>query len=106
MTWLSALVALLLPLVAAAQTPVPITAAELARHIGVLAHDSMRGRATPSRELELAAQHVAAEFQRLGLGASKWEASDWRNDPRIRRGENPWIQRYPIPGQYSLDHAA
>ena len=49
-----------------------ITAADLAARIGVLAHDSMMGRWTPSPELEKAAQYLAAEFARLGLvpGAS------------------------------------
>jgi hypothetical protein len=49
-----------------------ITAADLTTRIGVLAHDSMMGRWTPSPELEKAAQYIAAEFARLGLvpGAS------------------------------------
>jgi len=48
----------------AAQT---ITAADVLRRVSLLAHDSMMGRDTPSRGLELAAEHVAAEFRRAGL---------------------------------------
>lgn len=44
-----------------------ITPQLLAAHINVLAHDSMRGRATPSPELEKAADYVEAAFRRLGL---------------------------------------
>jgi len=44
-----------------------ITAADIRRRMAVLADDSMRGRDTPSPELEKAARHIAAEFRRLGL---------------------------------------
>ncbi len=52
---------------ARAQGPGAITAAVIARHVGVLADDSMRGRATPSPGLEQAAAYVAAAFRRAGL---------------------------------------
>ena len=44
-----------------------ITEQDLRRRIGVIAHDSMRGRYTPSPELEKTAEWIAGEFQRLGL---------------------------------------
>ncbi len=44
-----------------------ITAARIAHHIEVLAHDSLLGRATPSHGLDAAAAYVAAEFRRAGL---------------------------------------
>ena len=44
-----------------------ITAADVARRVGILAHDSMLGRDTPSRGLELTAQYVADQFRRFGL---------------------------------------
>ena len=44
-----------------------ITGAAIARHIGVLADDSLLGRATPSHGLDAAAAYVAAEFGRAGL---------------------------------------
>jgi len=37
------------------------------RRIGIIADDSMQGRATPSRGLEQTAQYVASEFRRSGL---------------------------------------
>ncbi len=85
----------------AAQAPKPaesatgaagsITAADVARRIGILAHDSMGGRDTPSRGLELAAQYVADQFKSFGLQPG---------------GENgTWFQRYPITRR-RLDPAA
>jgi hypothetical protein len=76
--------ALLLPLLAVAacaggttEAPSPeaaahravetITADDMARHIGVLAHDSMAGRDTPSPELEAAARYIAQRFSAMGL---------------------------------------
>src|SRR5919107_3279699 len=53
-----------------------ITAVDIARRIGVIADDSILGRDTPSRGLELTAEYVAAQFRRFGLQTS--------------------IQRYPI----------
>ena len=44
-----------------------ITEADVARRIHVIAHDSMMGRDTPSRGLELTAQYIADEFKRFGL---------------------------------------
>jgi hypothetical protein len=60
-----------------------ITAADLARHIGVIADDSMRGRSTPSPGLELTARYVASQFEKFGLTP----AGD----------SGTWFQRYPIP---------
>jgi hypothetical protein len=59
-----------------------ITEADVARRINIIAHDSMMGRDTPSRGLELTAQYIADEFKRLGLKPG---------------GENgTYFQRYPI----------
>jgi hypothetical protein len=44
-----------------------ITPDDVAHRIGLLAHDSMRGRETPSPELDQAAEYVGAEFRRFGL---------------------------------------
>jgi Zn-dependent M28 family amino/carboxypeptidase len=60
-----------------------VTAQGMSRHIGVLAHDSMQGRDTPSRGLERTAQYVADEFSKLGL------------KPGSQAGG--FIERYPIP---------
>ena len=61
--------------IAAAAT---ITAEDVARRIGIIAHDSMRGRSTPSPELEATATWLAAELESLsGKGAAPFEDSDW-----------------------------
>lgn len=44
-----------------------ITEADVRGRIGVLADDSMRGRGTPSPELEQVAAYIAGEFRRFGL---------------------------------------
>ena len=85
-----ALACLAPPLAAQAPEPVragsdaaaTITASDVARRVGMLAHDSMMGRGTPSRGLELTAKYVADEFRRFGLRPG---------------GDNgTWFQRYPI----------
>jgi peptidase M28-like protein len=59
-----------------------ITAGDVARHIGVIADDSMLGRDTPSRGLDLTARYVADQFRRFGL--------------RPGGDGGGWFQRYPI----------
>ena len=44
-----------------------IVAEDMARRIGFLAQDRLRGRATPSQGLDEAAEFIASEFRRLGL---------------------------------------
>lgn len=51
--------------------------------IGVMAHDSMRGRATPSPELDAVADWIASEFAGMGLQPAGDEGS--------------FIQRFPLP---------
>ena len=58
-----------------------ITGADVAHRIGIIAADSMMGRDTPSRGLELTAAYVADQFRKFGLK---------------RGGDNGWLQRYPI----------
>jgi hypothetical protein len=83
------LVAALIPVLLAAQAdPALVRAAEtitsedVLRRINVFAADSMLGRDTPSRELELAAQHMASEFRRMGL--------------RPAGGNGSYIQRFGV----------
>jgi hypothetical protein len=59
-----------------------ITASDVRSRIAALADDSMRGRGTPSPELDQAAEWIAGEFARLGLA------------PRGDAGT--FLQRYPI----------
>ena len=68
--------------VAPADAARSITASDVARIVGILAHDSMLGRDTPSRGLELTAQYVADQFRRFGL--------------KPGGDGGAWIQRYPI----------
>ena len=65
---------LLLPSALAAQSPASvqratqsITPEDIRRRIGIIADDSMRGRDTPSPELDKVATYIAGEFRRLGL---------------------------------------
>src|SRR2546425_4254991 len=44
-----------------------ITIADVQRRIGIIADDSMLGRATPSPQLDAVAAYVAGEFHRFGL---------------------------------------
>jgi len=60
-----------------------ITAGDMIERIGTLAHDSMRGRDTPSPGLEMAAGYLAAEFRALGLEPGGDDGS--------------FLQRYPLP---------
>ena len=60
-----------------------ITSADMIERIGVLAHDSMRGRDTPSPGLEMAARYIVREFRRMGLEGG------------AEGGE--FVQRYPFP---------
>ncbi len=70
------------------RTPAPgeaaITEALIRRHVDVIAADSMLGRDTPSRGLELTAAYVASHFQRLGL--------------RPGGDAGTFLQRYPLAG--------
>jgi len=64
------LLALLLLLQAPAavqQAAHTISPGDIRRRIGIIADDSMRGRDTPSPELDKVAQYIAAEYRRLGL---------------------------------------
>lgn len=59
-----------------------ITQEDFAWRVGVIAHDSMGGRDTPSRGLDLTAEWAASEFRRMGLRGGMPDGS--------------FIQRYPL----------
>ncbi|MDP2576220.1 MAG: M20/M25/M40 family metallo-hydrolase [Candidatus Palauibacterales bacterium] len=44
-----------------------ITASDMRARIEFLASDALRGRATPSRGLDIAAEYIAVEYRRMGL---------------------------------------
>ena len=78
---------LVFPPLACAQRPPAagegaITEALIRRHINVIADDSMLGRNTPSRGLDLTAAYVSAQFKRLGL--------------KPGGDSDSYIQRYPL----------
>lgn len=50
-----------------------ITASEVAEGVGIIAHDSMGGRRTPSPGLEATASYIASRFQAAGLEAAGTE---------------------------------
>lgn len=83
------LAALVLPMSVAAQqvgldaAARTITEADYFRRIGVIAHDSMQGRDTPSPGLDKTASWIASEFRRFGL--------------RGGAEGGGFIQRYPLP---------
>src|SRR5512134_3351816 len=83
-----ALAMLLLPTFAAAQqtdldrAAATITEADYLRRVGIIAHDSMQGRDTPSPGLDKTAAWIASEFQRFGLRGGASDGS--------------FIQRYPL----------
>jgi hypothetical protein len=68
-------------LAALAQTPAPkgttpaqwraaleqVSAADMRGHLSFIASDTLEGRKTPSRGLDLAAEYIAAQFRRAGL---------------------------------------
>jgi hypothetical protein len=59
-----------------------ITGKDVARRIGIIADDSMMGRDTPSRGLDLTARYIADQFRSVGL--------------RAGGDSGTWFQRYPI----------
>src|SRR5258708_38526754 len=65
-----------------------ITIADVQRRIGIIADDSMLGRATPSPQLDAVAAYVAGEFKRFGLKPGGDSGSYFQHYPlEIRRVE-------------------
>ena len=87
MMWACAAVAVLAPGCLTGQQATERGAAtireeDVAARIGVMAHDSMQGRATPSRGLELTAEWIASELGAMGL--------------RGGAPDGDFVQRYPL----------
>lgn len=100
---------------AVAEALATITAADVGRAVGVLAHDSMRGRDTPSPELEEAAAYLADRFRAMGLEPAgddgtfidrwAWERSRLSMDETVVRfqdGDAPGLEYgvdfFMVPG--------
>lgn len=60
-----------------------VTAEALRSHVRFLASDSLKGRNTPSPELDIAAEYIAAQFERLGaepaFSGSFFQEADFTN---------------------------
>lgn len=80
---------------AASRAADAITASLIQRHVDVIAHDSMMGRDTPSRGLELTARYVEDQFRRLGLepgGDSGGYQQRYAITQRKLDGEGSWVR--------------
>jgi len=82
----------LVPGMLAAQTPASlrqavsaITPADVIARIGILADDSMLGRATPSPQIEKVARYIAGEFRRFGLRPAGDSGGFIQHYPIVRR---------------------
>jgi Peptidase family M28 len=65
-----------------AEAAATITPNDVARRIGIIADDSMMGRDTPSRGLDMTAQYIADQFKQFGL--------------KPGGDSGGWFQHYPI----------
>jgi hypothetical protein len=85
-----------------------LTAREVRAHIGFLASDEMKGRDTPSPELEKAAGYVAGEFRRLGLRTSfQWYEYHLASVPNvigILEGSDPALKGQAVIVGGHMDH--
>src|SRR4026209_459723 len=89
---LSVLLVLVAAPAAVAQTSAPlhreaatITAEDVARRVGMIADDSMLGRDTPSRGLDMTAQYVANQFKPAGLKPGGDSGTCFQRYPITRR---------------------
>lgn len=116
-SWLPAM---LLPALLEAQNPgalaraaESITPQDVMRRVAVIADDSMLGRDNPSRGLELTAQYVASEFQRVGLrpagdrgsylqrfGLTRWAIDTGRSVIELTAGNKLGTARLGVEARY------
>ncbi|NNG17553.1 MAG: M28 family peptidase [Gemmatimonadales bacterium] len=78
-----------------------ITAADVARRVGIIADDSMMGRDTPSPGLEQTAAYIAAQFKAFGLEPAGDEGGYLQRYPLIRRRlkvEDSYMQAAEVDG--------
>ena len=83
-----------------------ITPQDIIRRIGVIAHDSMRGRDTPSPGLEMTAEWIAREFEAMGLGAGGNAGSFIQRYPLRRTRFSVAASRIEVSGGRTLHFAA
>ncbi len=66
-----------------------ITEALIRRHVNVIADDSMLGRNTPSRGLDMTASYIASQFKRLGLKPGGDSGTFIQRFPLMKAGTKP-----------------
>jgi peptidase M28-like protein len=74
-----------------------ITPQDIMRRVRIIADDSMLGRDTPSRGLELTARYVASQFERAGLRPAGGNGSYIQRFPFTRRGKASSQSRSEAP---------
>lgn len=92
-----------------------ITAQDVMRRVGVLAADSMQGRATPSPGLEQTAAYVVSEFKRAGLtpgagdgqyvqrfGVTRWTIDTGSSAVELRGSGGRAVARLGTDARYIL----
>ncbi len=83
-----------------------ITATDIARRVGIMAHDSMAGRDTPSPGLEKTASYIAREFDSFGLlPAIGTDFFQWYPLTEVRPGSRAGqsLTLRHSSGEYALD---
>ena len=75
-----------------------ITADAVFEHVAYLASDEMRGRDTPSPELEEAARYIAAHFEELGLTPAGGDGTFIQRWPFTRLAMDPAVTRAGFSG--------
>ncbi|MCU0621433.1 MAG: M20/M25/M40 family metallo-hydrolase [Gemmatimonadales bacterium] len=103
------------PSKAATAAVATITAGDVARRVGIIAHDSMGGRDTPSRGLDLTAQYVADEFRRFGLepagdsgtflqhyGMSRWQVDPTKSQVMLTAGGTTVTAPFGRAARYAM----
>ena len=90
-----------------------ISAASLRGHLSFIASDSLEGRATPSRGLDLAAEYIAAQFRRAGLEPANGgdyfqtealQTGKARNVAGLLRGSDPALRDTYVILSAHYDH--
>lgn len=108
----AAAAALLLPFSLAAQNgPVEkaamtITQDDYAWRIGVIAHDSMQGRDTPSQGLDKTAEWIASEFRRFGLRGGMPDGAFIQRYPLLEATVDPQASSVRVQGGITLRYGA
>jgi Zn-dependent M28 family amino/carboxypeptidase len=91
-----------------------IDTADVRRRVAIISHDSMGGRATPSRGLDMTARYVAAQFESFGLYPvfgdgfiQTWSSGAVGPAPNVAavlRGSDPALRDSYIVFSAHMDH--